>query len=1530
MFENIVSEVLTRYFGKYISGLNAENLRVSLWNGDVTLENLIINENAFDGLLVGVPLKAVSGRIGKMSLSFPWNKLDSQPVVVKINDIELVCTTDYNVDPSIISKQLKIEEQESKQRQLRNYEITSDKTTLTQRIITKVINNMQIDITNIHIRYEGINGWINTKYAIGSVIDSIKLYSTDSQWSPAFVVENQGDHFKIAEIIKMRIYHSQTKEDKWDTNVKKEYIVEDLTTKMRLTLSDKDDSYPITSQIILEMLKVGVSQGVMIDVKSLMQQQKLFEGKCFQAGRDVKRPEEGVEQVPKRWWKFAFDSLLIEVKKKNYKESNEYKRKRRALRQEYTDIYTRVLSETTDNGDKERFNELEEELSVKEIIYLRNFAKSEVDEAKRNSSGIWSWMGYSNVINSQLTEDIHSFLGDDNKEEKVTDTKKLKQVDFSFEAKQFVIDLFGSDLNEAFVEIEISALNCSVFKKTIGFTANIDLNDAKVKSNKDNKYPYIFSSINNEKNLLHIKLTSEKEEEKVDSDFSLDVHLEPTNIVYNKNMAEELMNVVRSLDVVESYGQIGVKLPSMNLKSILDEHIRVVISAMIHTPYIIIHSDNNELHIDLGVVKMLTNERNGIYDSYKLTINDINCKMITDSKSEILLEKTQMSFDIQKALLSWKEMKEKLNELSPGVIVDCLLDTTKLHISSEQIRAIRLMFKNQKPKPKTEHEAIRDLLQQEDDLTDIGDDTIIQIPEDFIKLKLTVSIPEATAFISLTENEPIFNVSAKQLTMTSIVKDKKSIADISFGDVIVVDNDNMTFFSKKHTNESLVSLHMTNENDKPITITLFATQSMIYFDLPHLDHILHFLYSDHEQKTIVNVPQKKTQSKVVQVSFVFTSIELVVRNRGSLLASGSAVGGSFDILIDGNNPEIDITVKGSLKRVFAKDETMSGKIHSIVVQTVDTPIDILYTHAITQKAIQQDYRHYLSIKTDQMTCTYLNIFIQQLYSWLQDLLHICRVRVCPSNEPSHSYDRLKLDADITNVSLCIPVASYIEDGIKLITKQLQVRSTWIQNQQSTKSLTLYDIYFDENVSAKEITFNFTFPDEMNVSVDFPAWDISLSIPSGYINLTKERYREIVGLIMINLGELSKHQDLIKYHPVVSPNQQELSDIRNRIFTADIGSVEVIVNGEEEIGIMKFDELKYKYLSLPHGCSLHTVEIKSGSFIDHLNKDELLFWVEGQKKIDNFMNFAFETAEKEKTLTLSFGHSSHIRLTQETLLKLVKFFSVESKYLITESGFAEVVETTQTQPERTFIFKFLMNEINFHLNDKQGDFMLISLLKSSIEMKRFKEDTNVFLKIGTLKAVSDDKVIISISDEKEMGTFEYIYEKRNELSMFKGSLSQIHIVFYDKVIIRGAQYYEQLVKILSALKGKTVQFIEQTATVSRKIRLNFVIEAPKIDIGEVTAQLGIVTITDKPGTLNKLEIIGNLSNTKVNIDKDEVVKCEGVTMEVEVIDADDGYTDVGIDADCKVIDICTTPQNLTSLLKIADMIIKTSQQIQLPK
>ncbi|KAL7713524.1 Chorein N-terminal domain-containing protein [Entamoeba marina] len=516
MFEKLVVEVLTRYFGKYISGLNSDNLKVSLWAGDVSLNNLEINSNAFDSLFVGIPLKVLSGTV------------DSQSVVVKISDIDITVTTDYTVDVSIIAEQLKNEEQASKQRRLREFEMTSNTNTLTQRILTKVVNNMQVEIKNIHLRYQ-------------------KLNETDSQ------------------------IHS---------------LVEELTTKLQLTLSDKTEDFPIAGKIFLELLKVGITQSVMIDIKSLLQQQKLFEGKCSQIERHVSRPSQTVADDPKSWWTYAAKSILVEVNKRKYKESNEYKLKRRVLRQEYTDIYSRVLNDKEVEGDKQRFNELEMELSVNEMIQLRNFAKTEIDEAKKSNSSVWNWMGYSTQINTQLSEDIHAFL---------------------------------DNLNDPFIEIEVDNVQCGIIKKTIGFTSQIDIKDTYVKGSNGSKYPFIFSSTDNSNNLLNINITTEQDDT-IERDIAISLQLSPTQIVYNKKMAEEIMKLYQSLDIVESFGRIGMNLHMMNLERLLDEHVRAIISTTIHTPKFIIESDDKEVQLDFGTIVIDTNDRSGIYDSYNVVI----------------------------------------------------------------------------------------------------------------------------------------------------------------------------------------------------------------------------------------------------------------------------------------------------------------------------------------------------------------------------------------------------------------------------------------------------------------------------------------------------------------------------------------------------------------------------------------------------------------------------------------------------------------------------------------------------------------------------------------------------------------------------------------------------------------------------------------------------------------------------------------------------------------------------------------------
>ena len=40
MFENLVASQLNKYLGEFIENLNAEQLNVSIWKGDVNLKNL--------------------------------------------------------------------------------------------------------------------------------------------------------------------------------------------------------------------------------------------------------------------------------------------------------------------------------------------------------------------------------------------------------------------------------------------------------------------------------------------------------------------------------------------------------------------------------------------------------------------------------------------------------------------------------------------------------------------------------------------------------------------------------------------------------------------------------------------------------------------------------------------------------------------------------------------------------------------------------------------------------------------------------------------------------------------------------------------------------------------------------------------------------------------------------------------------------------------------------------------------------------------------------------------------------------------------------------------------------------------------------------------------------------------------------------------------------------------------------------------------------------------------------------------------
>ena len=58
MFESIVSEILTKYLGKFVKGLDKENLKIAIWGGDVVLKDLEIRVSALASFNLPVAVKS--------------------------------------------------------------------------------------------------------------------------------------------------------------------------------------------------------------------------------------------------------------------------------------------------------------------------------------------------------------------------------------------------------------------------------------------------------------------------------------------------------------------------------------------------------------------------------------------------------------------------------------------------------------------------------------------------------------------------------------------------------------------------------------------------------------------------------------------------------------------------------------------------------------------------------------------------------------------------------------------------------------------------------------------------------------------------------------------------------------------------------------------------------------------------------------------------------------------------------------------------------------------------------------------------------------------------------------------------------------------------------------------------------------------------------------------------------------------------------------------------------------------------------
>lgn len=179
--------------------------------GNVELHNLQVRENALDDL--NLPFQLTHGYLGKLVLQIPWKNLYGQPVVAEIEDFYATIAPKQDVEYNE-EKELKFELQ-GKQAHLekvdeaRKKELIQNKEQVNKSFVEKltaqIINNLQIKIANVHLRYEDCSN-ARTPFSIGVTLHNLDIYTTDSDWIKTYITQQVSKVYKIAKLNCLSIY----------------------------------------------------------------------------------------------------------------------------------------------------------------------------------------------------------------------------------------------------------------------------------------------------------------------------------------------------------------------------------------------------------------------------------------------------------------------------------------------------------------------------------------------------------------------------------------------------------------------------------------------------------------------------------------------------------------------------------------------------------------------------------------------------------------------------------------------------------------------------------------------------------------------------------------------------------------------------------------------------------------------------------------------------------------------------------------------------------------------------------------------------------------------------------------------------------------------------------------------------------------------------------------------------------------------------------------------------------------------------
>ena len=228
MLESLVAKVINSYVGRYFENINADQLSFGLLQGSVELDDLPLKPSAVNE--IDLPIRVMAGSVAKFKLNVPMTQLKSSPWNISIDGLLLVVGAKEAgrgvcAKKDLLTKQKALDEIEKTFKESLKSSaaglLASSYWFDFSAIVANIVNNLQITVTNIHVRYENFNNLEKQQFSLGFILEKLEIRSTDENWNPAFVASSKIAH-KTGNISKLCVYldHRETNFEQQNRNLK--------------------------------------------------------------------------------------------------------------------------------------------------------------------------------------------------------------------------------------------------------------------------------------------------------------------------------------------------------------------------------------------------------------------------------------------------------------------------------------------------------------------------------------------------------------------------------------------------------------------------------------------------------------------------------------------------------------------------------------------------------------------------------------------------------------------------------------------------------------------------------------------------------------------------------------------------------------------------------------------------------------------------------------------------------------------------------------------------------------------------------------------------------------------------------------------------------------------------------------------------------------------------------------------------------------------------------------------------------------